>query len=125
MGHHDYIETKNKIFLWSVFENEIGNNNNISDFEKFIFQKKHITTNKFSSRLIMKFQKKIHIDDSKRYKSHNNIIPDRKISKLKEKIFQSNNQLINKVDNNKNEKDRITVIKVKTSKLWNINNINN
>jgi len=119
------VEIKNKFHLSSVFETGISNNNNISDFEKFIFHKNHFTTNKFNSRLILKFQKKIHIEDSKRYKSYNNIIPDRKISKLKEKIFQCNKQLINIADNIKNEKDSISVIKVKSSKLLNLYKVDN
>ena len=101
----------------------LSKNSNFEDFEKSIFKKKHETTKKLKSRLILKSHDKINLDEDKRFNSYHFETDNKKLG-LKNKIFSSNKNIINIADLVKS-KDKLTVIKVKSSKFAHIITPNN
>ncbi len=92
-------------------------NSNLDEFGKTIFNKKYHQSNKYTNRLLIKSMNKIHLEDDLNYNKL--FLHENKISILKNKMVKSNKNLINIGDCFKN-KDKLSVIKVKSSKVSHI-----
>jgi len=95
-------------------------NNNLDEFEKTIFNKKHQTQNKYLNLLLVKSMNKIHLEDDLKY-NNKIFLHENKISIVKNKMVKSNKNLINVADCFLN-KDKLSVIKIKSSKVSHITN---